>query len=62
MKKEISLIAFLDEVVSRNTQHYKKDFELDAQKLRDALNSPYRQIVFLSHFAGLRNGAARFSL
>ena len=41
MKKEISLIAFLDEVVSRNTQHYKKDFELDAQKLRDALNSPY---------------------
>ena len=35
MGKEISLIAFLDEVVSRNTQHYKKDFELDAQKLRD---------------------------
>ena len=41
MGKEISLIAFLDEVVSRNTQHYRKDFELDAQKLRDALNSPY---------------------
>ena len=41
MGREISLIAFLDEVVSRNTQHYKKDFELDAQKLRDALNSPY---------------------
>lgn len=41
MEKEISLIAFLDEVVSRNTQHYRKDFELDAQKLRDALNSPY---------------------
>lgn len=38
--KEISLIAFLDEVVSRNTQHYKSDFELDAQKLRDALDSP----------------------
>lgn len=30
MGKEISLIAFLDEVVSRNTQHYRKDFELDA--------------------------------
>ena len=41
MGKEISLIAFLDEVVSRNTQRYRKDFELDAQKLRDALNSPY---------------------
>ena len=27
--------------MSRNTQHYRKDFELDAQKLRDALNSPY---------------------
>ena len=40
MGKEISLIAFLDEVVSRNTQHYKSDFELDAQKLRDALDSP----------------------
>lgn len=51
MKKEISLIAFLDEVVSRNTQHYKKDFELDAQKLRDALNSPYmdeRVFYFMS--------------
>ena len=24
MEKEISLIAFLDEVVSRNTQHYRK--------------------------------------
>ena len=44
MGKEISLIAFLDEVVSRNTQHYRKDFELDAQKLRDALNSPYRRL------------------
>ena len=40
MGREISLIAFLDEVVSRNTQHYKSDFELDAQKLRDALDSP----------------------
>ena len=33
MGKEISLIAFLDEVVSRNTQHYRKDFELDAQDI-----------------------------
>ena len=40
MGKEISLIAFLDEVVSSNTQHYRKDFELDAHNLLDAQNSP----------------------
>lgn len=37
MGKQINLIAFLNGVVSRNTQNYRKDFELDAQKLRDAL-------------------------
>ena len=37
MEKQINLIAFLSKVVSRNTQNYRKDFELDAQKLRDAL-------------------------
>lgn len=53
--KEISLIAFLDEVVSRNTQHYKSDFELDAQKLRDALDSPNqdeRIFYFMSRPSG----------
>ena len=56
MGKEISLIAFLDEVVSRNTQRYRKDFELDAQKLRDALNSPYmdeRIFYFMSRPNGI---------
>ena len=59
MGKEISLIAFLDEVVSRNTQHYRKDFELDAQKLRDALNSPYmdeRIFYFMSRPNGTATG------
>ena len=49
MGKEISLIAFLDEVVSRNTQHHKSDFELDAQKLRDffgrAMATRYEHIM-----------------
>ena len=55
MGKEISLIAFLDEVVSRNTQHHRSDFELDAQKLRDALNSPNqdeRIFYFMSRLSG----------
>ena len=70
MGKEISLIAFLDEVVSRNTQRYRKDFELDAQKLRDALNSPYmdeRIFYFMSRpcrnkriFSHHRNQRGRF--
>lgn len=55
MGREISLIAFLDEVVSRNTQHYKKDFELDAQKLRDALNSPYMD-EWIFYFMSRPNG------
>lgn len=55
MEQEISLIAFLCEVVSRNTQHYRKDFELDAQKIRDALSKSRqdeRVFYFMSRPSG----------
>ena len=55
MEKQINLIAFLDEVVSRNTQHYKKDFVLDAQKLRDALTKS-RQDERIFYFMSRPNG------
>ena len=45
MEKQINLIAFLSKVVSQNTQNYRKDFELDAQKLR----------YFLFHVPAKRN-------
>ena len=55
MEKQINLIAFLSKVVSRNTQNYRKDFELDAQKLRDALTKS-RQDERIFYFMSRPNG------
>ena len=55
MEKQINLIAFLSKVVSRNTLNYRKDFELDAQKLRDALTKN-RQDERIFYFMSRPNG------
>ena len=55
MEKQINLIAFLSKVVSRNTLNYRKDFELDAQKLRDALTKS-RQDERIFYFMSRPNG------
>ena len=55
MADKIKLIPFLNKVVERNTQHYKQDFQQDAQKLRDAIRRPdmdERTFYFMSRPSG----------
>lgn len=55
MGKQIKLIPFLDGIVEQNTQYHKKDFQLDAQKLRDAVKRSLmdeRTFYFMSRPSG----------
>lgn len=55
MGEPIKLIPFPDRVVERNTQYHREDFQLDAQKLRDAVSRylmDERTFYFMSRPSG----------